>query len=223
MREICLFPLNTVLFPGMLLPLHIFEERYLFMINRCLNEQSPFGVVSIRHGVEALGPLPEPQKVGCLANIFHVSRLEDGRIDLLTVGGDRFKIIKLNHEGPYLSGFVDMFPIETEQTPEDIMNMLRIKPSILQYLDLIVKVQPDTTQAKLPYKQNEFPKDPLDLLYMASSILQLPVEEKQELLEVETIRSLWKKISRIYRRELAVLENMHTVSTDKANRAAWLN
>lgn len=223
MREISLFPLNTVLYPGMPLPLHIFEERYLTMINRCLNEQSPFGVVSIRHGIEAMGPLPEPQKIGCLANIVHFSRLEDGRINLLTIGGDRFKIIKLNNEGPYLTGLVDIFPIETQQTPEEIIKMLLLKPSILRYLELMIKIQPDADQAELPYKEHEFPENPLDLLYMASSILQLPVEEKQELLEAETIQNLWKKITRIYRRELAVLGNMHTISTDKANRAAWLN
>ena len=60
MQEIPLFPLNTVLFPNAPLRLHIFEERYKRMVNDCLAEKQPFGVVLIRHGLEALGPLAEP-------------------------------------------------------------------------------------------------------------------------------------------------------------------
>ncbi len=78
MFEIPLFPLNTVLFPGTPIHLHIFEERYKQMINLCLQEQRPFGVVLIRNGMEALGPLAEPFHIGCTAEIAHVERLEDG-------------------------------------------------------------------------------------------------------------------------------------------------
>jgi len=72
MFELPLFPLNTVLYPGTPLYLHIFEPRYQRMINLCLNEHRPFGVVLIRHGQEALGPLAEPYRIGCTADIIRV-------------------------------------------------------------------------------------------------------------------------------------------------------
>ncbi len=72
--KIPLFPLKTVLFPGMPINLHIFEERYRLMINRCIDEQLPFGVVLIQKGEEALGPFwPNSHQVGCTAeSIIHM-------------------------------------------------------------------------------------------------------------------------------------------------------
>ena len=67
MFELPLFPLNIVLFPGMPLSLHIFEDRYKLLIGKCLQERQPFGVVLIKKGIEALGPLAEPHHIGCTA------------------------------------------------------------------------------------------------------------------------------------------------------------
>ena len=86
MFELPLFPLNTVLFPGMPLPLHIFEDRYKQMINNCLEEKEPFGVVLIRNGKEALGPLAQPHSIGCTARIVEVQKLSDGRMNITSVG-----------------------------------------------------------------------------------------------------------------------------------------
>jgi len=69
--ELPLFPLNTVLFPGATLPLHVFEERYKQMINQCLESRSPFGVLLIRSGNE-VGTPTEPFEVGTTASIAHV-------------------------------------------------------------------------------------------------------------------------------------------------------
>src|SRR5205814_5524803 len=84
-----LFPLNTVLFPGMPLPLHIFEERYKLMIGRCLEEERPFGVVLIQSGPE-VGGTAVPHRVGTTAHIAAVRRLDDGRMNLIAIGQERF-------------------------------------------------------------------------------------------------------------------------------------
>lgn len=86
MYELPLFPLNTVLFPGTPIQLHIFEDRYLKMINRCIEEHKPFGVVLIEEGSEAFGPLAKPYRIGCTALIAKVEKLEDGRINITAVG-----------------------------------------------------------------------------------------------------------------------------------------
>ena len=70
--ELPLFPLNTVLFPGQVLPLHIFEERYRLMIRRCLAEDAPFGVALIQTGAE-VGAAAEPHTVGTVARIIESS------------------------------------------------------------------------------------------------------------------------------------------------------
>ena len=77
--ELPLFPLNVVLFPGMSLPLHIFEERYKAMIGACSEHDTPFGVLLIKEGQE-VGDPAEPFQVGTTARITEVQQLEDGRM-----------------------------------------------------------------------------------------------------------------------------------------------
>ena len=86
MFELRLFPLNTVLFPKMPLPLHIFEERYKLMITECMEADEPFGVVLIEEGSKAFGPLAQPHAVGCTARVVQVESLEDGRMNIITIG-----------------------------------------------------------------------------------------------------------------------------------------
>jgi len=85
-RLIALFPLGLVLFPGAVIPLHIFEERYKLMINRCLESDGVFGVVLIRQGWE-VGPAAEPYDVGTFARIVKTERLDGGKLNL-TLAGD---------------------------------------------------------------------------------------------------------------------------------------
>lgn len=110
-RAVPLFPLHTVLCPGIALPLHIFEERYRAMIGRCLERSEPFGVVLIRDGRE-VGPLAgHVADVGTLAAIRQVSRYADGRMDVVTVGTTRFRVTGLETgREPWLTGIVDDLP-----------------------------------------------------------------------------------------------------------------
>jgi len=110
--DLRLFPLQTVLFPGMRLPIHVFEERYRLMIRECIEEDAPFGVLLIKSGSEA-GPPAVPHDVGTTARILQVEYLEDGRMNIFTVGERRFRTIALNTTQPYLRGevaYVDQRP-----------------------------------------------------------------------------------------------------------------
>src|SRR6266487_1733603 len=100
-EKLALFPLNTVLFPGMPLPLHIFEERYKLMIGRCIEEERPFGVVLIRSGPEVGGPAT-PHPVGTIAQIAGWKSLDEGRMNVIAVGQERFRIIEVVRLEPYL-------------------------------------------------------------------------------------------------------------------------
>jgi len=103
--DLRLFPLQTVLFPGMRLPLHIFEDRYRLMIRECIEEDAPFGVLLIKSGPE-VGAAAVPYDVGTTARIAQCEYLDDGRMNLFTLGVQRFRIVALNTTQPYLRGEV---------------------------------------------------------------------------------------------------------------------
>jgi Lon protease-like protein len=106
--EIPLFPLHTVLCPGVALPLHIFEPRYRLMVGRCLSEDRPFGVVWIRDGREVGATDLAVAAVGTLAEIREADRYSDGRYDIVAVGTERFRIIAVDSVSePYLTATVE--------------------------------------------------------------------------------------------------------------------
>jgi len=87
-----LFPLGTVLFPGGLLPLRLFEQRYLEMAKACLRDASPFGVCLIREGAE-VGTLATHEPVGCLARITQWDMAQLGLLQVVAQGGERFRVV----------------------------------------------------------------------------------------------------------------------------------
>src|SRR5687768_16728850 len=130
MMNLPLFPLNTVLFPGMPLSLHIFEERYKEMITRCLQDNGPFGVVLIKEGIEALGPLAQPHTIGCTAQITQVQPLDEGRMNLIVIGQERFKLHSLDYALPYLAGDIAISPMAVQQPITFAAHMRRLVPLI---------------------------------------------------------------------------------------------
>ena len=110
--QLPLFPLNLVLFPGMDLPLHIFEERYKNMIGDCLNQNVPFGVVLIKEGTE-VGDPAAPERIGTSARILRSELLDQGRMNIMTKGERRFEIEEIIQRAPHVVGRV-RFLVELE-------------------------------------------------------------------------------------------------------------
>jgi hypothetical protein len=115
--ELPLFPLNTVLFPGAMLPLHIFEDRYKRMVASCIEERRPFGVLLIRKGYE-VGETAEPFEVGTTAHIARVDELEEGKMNLVCLGGQRFRTVRVVSEDPYLTGEVEFLSSTSIDDPQ---------------------------------------------------------------------------------------------------------
>src|SRR6266496_4147401 len=106
-----LFPLGAVLYPGMLLPLHIFEERYRQLVRDLLGGPEPrrFGVIAIRKGRETgIDGVHSLYEIGCTAALRRVDRLDDGRFEIVTVGAQRFRLLGLDDSRPYLQGEVEL-------------------------------------------------------------------------------------------------------------------
>jgi Lon protease-like protein len=200
MFELALFPLNTVLFPGMPLFLHIFEDRYKRMVHLCLENRQPFGAVLIRHGLEALGPLAEPHTTGCLARIVEVQNLSQGRMNITAVGEERFKILSLDTaSSPYLTGQVENYPLVIRDPLLFARAVKRLRPHVERYLALLA--QTGNSQIRL----DEYPGDPKSFAYTSAMLLQAPNEDKQALLSFPASIQMMEKLHSLYVREVALL------------------
>jgi Lon protease-like protein len=136
--DLPLFPLNTVLCPGIALPLHVFEDRYRALVRYCLETKSPFGVVMIREGREVGTGAISFTDTGTIAEIRDAGRREDGRFDLLVVGTRRFRIRSiLDGRGPYLVADVEILE-ETVDDPSRAQELAnRATRRFVSYLELL--------------------------------------------------------------------------------------
>lgn len=178
--ELRLFPLNVVLFPGMPLPLHIFEERYKRLVQECLQEDAPFGVVLIREGVEVGGPAV-PFDVGTTARIRQVQRLENGRLNILTVGETRFRILSIIRERPYLVALVEWLPNQLGDALETAYLAERVAALFQEYYRLNLALTGQWVA------QVGLPGAPDRLADHVAGRLELPPHYKQGLLETVSV------------------------------------
>lgn len=204
MYELPLFPLNTVLFPGMPLPLHIFEERYKEMIGLCLRENRPFGVVKIQEGVAEGGPTAQPHRVGCTAEIAQVEDLDEGRLLIMTIGRERFRIAQLQDDKPYLVGMVEPAPLIEDDTDRLQAGADALYPLVRKYLEILSRT------GSVDFDAAQIPTDAVPLSYLAATIVQLPADAKQDLLAIDHASQLLQNVLRVYRREVALMQTMPT-------------
>lgn len=192
-KNIPLFPLQVVLFPHMLLPLHIFEKRYKQMIWECWEGDRLFGVVLIREGREG-GPA-SIYEVGTMAHIEDLVRFEDGRMNLVTLGRERFRIVQITHRQPFLR--VDVSVIQDVPTPPHALQEIVEQTSELarEYIQLLLRQMGRRPQ------QLDLPTDPEHLSFVLSSSLQIEMEERQLLLELTSTQARLEKLRDWLQRE----------------------
>lgn len=200
-RQLPLFPLGSVLFPGATLNLHIFEERYRLMIARCLEQQSPFGVVLIREGDEVEEGRPgarpaEPFAIGTIAEISAKVRLEDGRYLLTAVGRERFRVQYILQRTPYLIASVAALP--DERPAGTAAAAAELRATYERYWQAVAAA------TGVPSQPEDLPGDPLELSYQLADRLQVPVARKQHWLEVD-LRTRLREIAADLRLELALM------------------
>ncbi len=164
----------------MQLPLHVFEERYRLMIGRCLEEHAPFGVVLIRDG-EEVGGSAEPYDVGTSARISRLQRLDDGRMNLLVRGEQRFRVAHLDHSEPYLSGEVTFLDSEDLDTPEAEEEAQRVAALFAEQFRLLLAVTGQWT------RRLSLPGESDALADFIATNINVPPATKQELLEALSV------------------------------------
>lgn len=194
-----LFPLDTVLFPGMPLPLHVFEDRYKLMVNECLEERQPFGVALIRTGRQE-GSEAEPHQIGTSAIITEANRLPDGRLNIVTVGYERFRILSLSRERPYLQALVEPLPPAYEETDEAYAEASRLRPELRRY----VRMMGELTETKI--ELSEVPRVPVLLAFLTAILLQVPRADKQGLLAAATVPEMLTRERLLLLREQRLMQ-----------------
>ncbi len=198
-REIPLFPLNTVLFPGMPLHLHIFESRYKEMVQKCLDEKMDFGILLL-HETQLC-------QVGCTARITQILRqFDSGAMDILTEGRSRFRVLDVLDRESYLEAVVEYFDDDGEEIPSDLLK------KVLNAYQKMVQLQTRGVGAI----RGIF--DPVHFSFIIASTVDLVLRERQSLLE---LTSTTKRIRKL---DTALLETLRKLDRqEKIKRLADMN
>jgi uncharacterized protein len=210
-----LFPLRTVLFPGLLMPLHVFEDRYRTLVRDLLDNPEDargFGVVAIREGrevghdgIRALHP------VGCLADLRQVETHPDGRFDIVATGARRFRIDSIDATSkPYLQADVEFLD---EPDGEAATVLARtVTAAWGAYRKALTGSSPDDPDA--------LPDDPVVLSYLVAAATILDLGDKQRLLEEPDTTSRLRRELAVLRREVAMLRLLPSLPAVELTREA---
>jgi uncharacterized protein len=197
-----LFPLGAVLYPGMLLPLHIFEERYRQLVRDLLGGPEPrrFGVIAIRKGRETgIDGVHSLYEIGCTATLRRVDAHDDGRFDIVTIGIQRFRLRGLDETRPYLQGEVEMLADEPVD-PVSAEPAVRVTAAAFrEYLDAL------TEWGGAIVRLEDLPDEPTMLSFIIAAAMVIDLPERQALLaESDTLRRLARQRAMLSR-ETAML------------------
>jgi uncharacterized protein len=174
-----LFPLGTVLYPGLLLPLNIFEERYRELVRNLLDGPEPrrFGVIAIRKGRETgVDGISALYQIGCTATVREVAEQDDGRYHLVTVGTQRFRLASLDTSRPYLQGEVDLLAEEVGDEAAAGLAVHAVQRGFHGYVEALASRE--SVEVTVP----ELPDEPLLLSYLVAASMILDLSVRQDLL-----------------------------------------
>jgi uncharacterized protein len=207
-----LFPLGTVLFPGLVLPLHIFEDRYRQLVQDLSGRPEPrrFGVIAIREGRETgVAGVTSLYKVGCVADLREVTEHQDGRYDLITVGSDRFRLGEIDRSRPYLRADVDLLPEPVGSDAEAALIAAAVLRGFRHYLEVLAERGPATI--KVP----DLPDEPVLLSYLVAAAMIIDLPARQDLLAAPDAVSRLTAERALLARETALLSSLgSTPATD---------
>jgi len=197
-----LFPLGAVLYPGMLLPLHIFEERYRQLVRDLLDRPEPrrFGVIAIRKGRETgIDGVHSLYEIGCTATLRRVDELDDGRFDLFTVGTQRFRLLAIDQTLPYLQGEIELLAEDAVDQAAAAPFVRALQAAFRSYLDAL------TERGGATVRIEDLPSDPVLLSFVVAATMVIDLPERQSLLdEPGTVRRMSTERA-LLARETAVL------------------
>jgi Lon protease-like protein len=217
-----LFPLNTVLFPGIVMPLYIFEDRYRALVRDLIalppNSAREFGVVAIKAGYE-VGErgVHTIQRTGCAALVTDVTANADGSFEILVVGRRRFHVESLDPSQDYLCAAVEWLPDSPGgRSPDDVARVAASARSLFDvYRSTITRLRGDDVL------EGESPTDPVDLSYTLAAALVLTLAERQQLLEAPDVISRLRLGTALMRAEIRAITAIASLPATSLLRTQW--
>lgn len=217
-EQLPMFPLNTVLFPGVTVPLRVFEDRYRALVHRLLRIEDPaerlFGSVAIREGYE-VGERggQSVHRIGCLLQLTEVEPHDDGTFDIVAVGRSRLRLEAMESSGPFLSGTIDVIreheePVDPElvQTACDIFD---------RYRDALSEIHGEEVL------EGSLPQDPTYLSWSLAATCLLTLPDRQSLLEAENASLRLGMLTTMLRDELRAITAIPSLPATELARTGW--
>ena len=212
-----IFPLGAVLFPGMPLPLHIFEDRYTELVRDLLagdDDERRLGVVAIRDGYE-VGDLAvhSAHRVGCEAVLTDVERLPDGRFDIEVVGRRRLRVEGMDESRAYLVGDVAYL----DESDGDELDEARVRAlaAFETYRDRLGQMRGTDVEV------SDLPRDPTALSYALAAGGLFMLSDRQQLLEEPDTASRLRRLSRLLRSETSAMTALPSLPATDVARTGW--
>jgi Lon protease-like protein len=201
-----LFPLGTVLFPGLVLPLHVFEERYRDLVRDLLDlpeQERQFGVIAIREGREVgVDGIKALYDVGCTARVRQLEAYDDGRYDVVTVGSALFRLRELRTDRSYFTGEVDWLPDEIGDEAEAQVLDAAVRAAFVDYLTALGSASGQEIESP------DLPDDPLVLSHLVGATMLLDLADRQDLLDQPDGRTRLRRELSVLRREAGFLRTL---------------
>ena len=212
-----MFPLNTVLFPGVSVPLRVFEDRYRALVHHLLRVENPtdrvFASVAIREGYEVGDHGAQSlYRVGCRVRMTDVEAHPDGTFDLIAVGLDRIQLDRLDSTGTFPLGHVTPRPDDTPPVPLEITE--RARAMFTAYRVALTEIRGDPYPAELP-------QDPTYLSWTLSALAPLPMPDRQALLEAEDAGLRLTLVTDLLRSELRAMNVIPSLPATEVARTRW--
>jgi Lon protease-like protein len=219
-EQLPIFPLNTVVFPGVALPLHVFEDRYRSLVHHLLTISDKslrlFGIVAIREGYEVgAHGAQSVHRVGCVVQMTSVQPYPDGKFDIEVVGRQRMRLENLDTSGPYLVGDVEVVEDDVRADRVVAVEAARARKSFADYLRTLAEVR----QAEV--LDGDLPSDPTYLSYTLSAACLLPLKERQALLEAGSTLDRLVLVRHAMAEEQRAMRAVPSLPATEVARTAW--
>jgi uncharacterized protein len=219
-EQLPLFPLNTVMFPGVTLPLHVFEDRYRSLVHHLLTipdtSMRLFGIVAIREGYEVgAHGAHSMHRVGCVVQLTAVESYEDGRYDVEVVGRSRMRVTGVDTSGSYLVGEVDTITERTEKGRDTAQEAARTLGTFEEYRRRLSSMRGGDVL------DGAMPRDPEFLSYALAAGCLLTMAERQALLEAETAQDRLVMMRHALVEEMRAMRAIPSLPATEVARTGW--
>ncbi len=218
--QLPIFPLNTVVFPGVTVPLHVFEDRYRALVHHLLTiadkPQRLFGIVAIREGYEVgTHGVQSVHRVGCVVQMTSVDPYPDGRFDIEVVGRRRLRLDGLDTSGAYLVGDVESVEEPEDHSPAALAEARRAQETFTRYRRQLSDLRGDEVL------DGGLPQDPEYLSYSLAATCLLTLSERQALLEAPTAVERLIMLRHTLREEMRAMAAIPSLPATEVARTAW--